>query len=76
MKRYLISFDDGAMTFPREDLPEVSRDSHAVVERARVAAQPARRGPHARVGPGTPAPDPTRHRLRRRRALPFAVSAC
>jgi hypothetical protein len=24
MKRYLVSFDDGAMTFPEEDLPDVA----------------------------------------------------
>ena len=34
MTRYLISFEDGAMTFPEEDLPEVSRDVHAVVREA------------------------------------------
>ncbi|MDN3241371.1 YciI family protein [Glycomyces tritici] len=37
MERYLISFDDGAMTFPEEDLPEVSRDSRAVVAAAKEA---------------------------------------
>lgn len=31
MTRYLISFDDGSMTFPEEDLPEVSDASHRVV---------------------------------------------
>jgi hypothetical protein len=35
MTRYLISFEDGAMTFPEEDLPEVSRAAHAVVEEAK-----------------------------------------
>jgi len=25
MTRYLISFDDGAMTFPEEDLPDVAK---------------------------------------------------
>ncbi|MVA76489.1 hypothetical protein GC722_10700 [Auraticoccus sp. F435] len=37
MTRYLISFDDGDMTFPEEDLPDVSRDSHEVVARAKDA---------------------------------------
>jgi hypothetical protein len=37
MTRYLISFDDGAMTFPAEDLPDVARAAHAVVDEA-VAA--------------------------------------
>ena len=34
MSRYLISFDDGAMTFPQEDLPDVARAAHAVVDEA------------------------------------------
>ena len=29
MTRYLISFDDGAMTFPEEDLPAVAEAAHA-----------------------------------------------
>ncbi|GAA2219823.1 YciI family protein [Promicromonospora sukumoe] len=37
MPRYLISFDDGAMTFPREDLPAVAEASHAVVQAAKDA---------------------------------------
>ena len=37
MTRYLISFDDGAMTFPDEDLPEVARAAHEVVQAARDA---------------------------------------
>jgi hypothetical protein len=28
--RYLISFDDGAMTFPEEELPAVAEAAHAV----------------------------------------------
>jgi hypothetical protein len=32
--RYLISFDDGAMTFPEEELPAVADAAHAVVEEA------------------------------------------
>jgi hypothetical protein len=34
MTRYLISFDDGAMTFPEEELPDVAEAAHAVVEEA------------------------------------------
>ncbi|HTZ05279.1 MAG TPA: YciI family protein [Gaiellaceae bacterium] len=34
MTRYLISFDDGAMTFPEEDLPAVADAAHAVVQEA------------------------------------------
>ena len=37
MQRYLISFDDGTMIIPREDLPEVSEASHAVVREAKAA---------------------------------------
>lgn len=35
MTRYLISFDDGAMDhIPAEDMPDVSKASHAVVQEA------------------------------------------
>ena len=34
MTRYLISFDDGAMTFPEEDLPDVAAAAHAVAQAA------------------------------------------
>jgi hypothetical protein len=37
MTRYLISFDDGAMTFPDEDLPDVAKAAHEVVEQAKDA---------------------------------------
>ena len=37
MTRYLISFDDGAMTFPEEDLPDVSTAAHEVVQEAKGA---------------------------------------
>jgi len=37
MPRYLISFDDGAMTFPEEDLPAVGEASHAAVREAQAA---------------------------------------
>jgi hypothetical protein len=32
--RYLISFDDGAMTFPEEELPDVAAAAHAVIRDA------------------------------------------
>jgi hypothetical protein len=35
--RYLISFDDGAMTFPEEELPAVADAAHAVVREAQKA---------------------------------------
>jgi hypothetical protein len=35
MTRYLISFDDGAMTFPDQELPDVAKAAHAVVQEAR-----------------------------------------
>jgi len=35
--RYLISFDDGTMTIPDEDVPEVAAAAHAVVREAREA---------------------------------------
>ncbi len=37
MTRYLISFDDGAMTFPEEELPDVAEAAHAVVREAEDA---------------------------------------
>ena len=37
MTKYLISFDDGAMTFPEEELPAVDEAAHGVV----LAAQKA-----------------------------------
>jgi hypothetical protein len=37
MTRYLISFDDGAMTFPEEDLPDVAKAAHEVVQEAKDA---------------------------------------
>jgi hypothetical protein len=37
MTRYLISFDDGAMTFPEEELPAVAEAAHAVVREAKDA---------------------------------------
>ena len=37
MTRYLISFDDGAMTVPQEDLPAVADAAHAVVREAQEA---------------------------------------
>jgi len=37
MTRYLISFDDGAMTFPEEDLPAVGEAAHAAMRAAQDA---------------------------------------
>lgn len=37
MTRYLISFSDGAMTFPEEELPAVAEAAHAVSKEARDA---------------------------------------
>jgi hypothetical protein len=37
MTRYLISFDDGAMDFPNEELPEVTEAALKVVREARGA---------------------------------------
>src|SRR3954454_13505748 len=37
MTRYLISFDDGAMDFPEEDLPDVAKAAHEVVQEAQDA---------------------------------------
>ena len=37
MPRYLISFDDGAMTFPEEELPDVAETAHQVVQAAQEA---------------------------------------
>jgi len=34
MTQYLISFDDGAMTFPEEELSDVAKAAHAVVQEA------------------------------------------
>jgi hypothetical protein len=35
--RYLISFDDGAMSFPEEELPAVAEAAHKVVREAKHA---------------------------------------
>jgi hypothetical protein len=37
MTQYLISFDDGAMTFPEEDLPDVTKAALKVVHEAQDA---------------------------------------
>ena len=34
MARYLISFDRGWMKFPEEDLPDVAKAAHAVIQEA------------------------------------------
>ena len=35
MTQYLISFDDGAKTFPEEELPDVAKAALAVIQEAR-----------------------------------------
>ena len=37
MTRYLISFDDGAMTFPEEEMPDVAEAADQVVQEAKNA---------------------------------------
>ena len=37
MTQYLISFDDGAMTFPEEELPGVAEAAHTVAQEAKDA---------------------------------------
>lgn len=37
MPRYLISFDDGTMVVPAEDLPDVARAAHEVVHELQAA---------------------------------------
>ena len=37
MTEYLISFDDGAMTFPEEDLPDVAAAANKVILEAKGA---------------------------------------
>jgi hypothetical protein len=37
MTRYLISFGDGAMTFPEEEMPDVAEAAHKVVQEAKDA---------------------------------------
>jgi hypothetical protein len=37
MTRYVISFDDGAMTFPEEELADVAEAAHRVVREAKAA---------------------------------------
>ena len=37
MAQYLISFEDGTMVFPEEELPDVARAAQAVVQEARKA---------------------------------------
>ena len=37
MTRYLISFDDGAMTFAEKELPDVAEAAHKVVQEAKNA---------------------------------------
>lgn len=37
MKRFLISFDDGTMIIPEDELPEVGEAAHQVVREAKAA---------------------------------------
>jgi len=37
MRRYIISFNDGDMKFPMDEIPQVADDSHAVVREAKAA---------------------------------------
>jgi hypothetical protein len=37
MTQYLISFDDGAMTFPEAELPDVAKAANAVAQEAKDA---------------------------------------
>ena len=37
MARYLISFKNGAMVIPEEDMPDVSKAAHAVVQETKDA---------------------------------------
>jgi hypothetical protein len=37
MTQYLISFNDGAMTFPEEELPDVAKAARAVVQEIKDA---------------------------------------
>jgi hypothetical protein len=37
MARFLISFDDGWMDFPEEDLPDVDKAAHELVQEAKDA---------------------------------------
>ena len=37
MTHYMISFNDGAMTIPEEELPDVAEAAHAVAQKAKDA---------------------------------------
>jgi hypothetical protein len=37
MTQYLVSFNDGMMIFPEEELPDVAQAAHAVVQEAKAA---------------------------------------
>ena len=83
MARYLISFDEGAMTFPEEELTDVAEAAHAVVQQAMDAGvwvfggglyspRGAERGGHRWDGHRRPVPGEQgvhRRILGRRRAL-------
>lgn len=57
MPKYMISFDDGWMDVPRDDLAEVTRAAHAVVDEAKAA----RVGREDRRGLPLPAGGPGHH---------------
>jgi hypothetical protein len=52
MTQYLISFDDGAMTFPEEELPDVAKAASAVVQEASI--------PRSATGSSSHSPRPTK----------------
>ena len=37
MPKFMISFNDGDMTFPESELPQVANDAHAVMREAKTA---------------------------------------
>ena len=43
MTQYLISFDDGTMIIPAEDLPDVTKAGQKVVQEANIAARSSAR---------------------------------
>jgi len=71
MPRYIISFNDGDMKFPMDELPQVADDSHAVVREAKAAGvwifgggffedKPVVVDEHGNVRPGPIAPSDVR----------------
>ena len=71
MPRYIISFNDGDMKFPMDELPQVADDSHVVVREAKAAGvwifgggffedKPVVVDEHGNVRPGPIAPSDVR----------------